>query len=135
VPSIRAAVLREIPGRLTVEDVELAPPRPDEVLVRTAAAGLCHSDLHFMTGASVCPTPAIPGHEAAGVVEEAGADVTDIAPGDHVVACLSAFCGACEFWRRGGRGYASCRTARGAQSGRGPGFTLRSWSRRILILR
>jgi S-(hydroxymethyl)glutathione dehydrogenase / alcohol dehydrogenase len=97
VPSIRAAVLRSVPGKLSVEDVELAPPLADEVLVRTAAAGLCHSDLHLMGGAQACPTPAVLGHEAAGVVEAVGAAVTGVSPGDHVVACLSAFCGACEF--------------------------------------
>ena len=66
-----------------------------EVLVRTAFAGLCHSDLHFMEGLYPFPTPAVLGHEAAGVVEAVGEDVTYVKPGDHVITCLSVFCGEC----------------------------------------
>src|SRR6185312_2334500 len=67
-----------------------------EVLIRTRVAGLCHSDLHFMEGLYPHPLPAVLGHESAGVVEQVGADVTYVKPGDHVVTCLSVFCGTCD---------------------------------------
>jgi S-(hydroxymethyl)glutathione dehydrogenase/alcohol dehydrogenase len=94
---MRAAVLHEIPGTLAIEDVTPDRPGPLEVLVRTAAAGLCHSDLHFIEGKFTAPTPLVLGHESAGVVEEVGKDVTYVKPGDHVITCLSVFCGQCEF--------------------------------------
>ena len=93
---MNAAVLHEIPGNLLIEDVTLDRPGPREVLVRTAAAGLCHSDLHFLEGKFTAPTPLVLGHESAGVVEEVGADVTYVKPGDHVITCLSVFCGNCD---------------------------------------
>jgi S-(hydroxymethyl)glutathione dehydrogenase/alcohol dehydrogenase len=65
--------------------------------VRTVATGVCHSDLHVLEGALPNPTPTIPGHEPAGVVEAVGAEVRHVAPGDHVIGCLSAFCGTCEY--------------------------------------
>ena len=92
---MRAAVLNSIPGRLDIEDVEIGEPGPREVLVRTVAAGLCHSDLHFMEGKYPFPCPAVLGHESAGVVEAVGSMVHYVAPGDHVITCLSAFCGHC----------------------------------------
>ena len=70
-------------------------PGPREVLIRTAAAGLCHSDLHFMEGKYPFPCPAVLGHESAGVVEAVGSMVHYVQPGDHVITCLSAFCGHC----------------------------------------
>jgi S-(hydroxymethyl)glutathione dehydrogenase/alcohol dehydrogenase len=94
---MRAAVLHSVPGSLVVEDVTPSPPGPREVLVRTAAAGLCHSDLHFMEGTFVASTPTVLGHESAGVIEAVGSEVTYVAPGDHVITCLSVFCGQCEF--------------------------------------
>ncbi|MDH3517691.1 MAG: Zn-dependent alcohol dehydrogenase [Acidimicrobiia bacterium] len=93
---MRAAVLNTVPGRLEIEDVELAEPGPLEVLIKTAAAGLCHSDLHFMEGTYPVACPALLGHESAGVVEAVGSMVTHVAPGDHVITCLAAFCGHCE---------------------------------------
>lgn len=92
---MRAAVLNSIPGRLDIEDVDIAEPGPREVLIRTAAAGLCHSDLHFMEGKYTYPCPAVLGHESAGVVEAVGSMVHYVQPGDHVITCLSAFCGHC----------------------------------------
>ncbi len=92
---MRAAVLNSIPGRLDIEDVEIGEPGPREVLVRTVAAGLCHSDLHFMEGKYSFPCPAVLGHESAGVVEAVGSMVQYVQPGDHVITCLSAFCGHC----------------------------------------
>ena len=94
---MRAAILQNIPGPLTIDQVTIDAPGPNEVLVRTAAAGLCHSDLHFMEGKYTVPTPVVMGHESAGVVEAVGSDVNYVGPGDHVITCLSVFCGQCEF--------------------------------------
>ena len=69
---MRAAVLETIPGELVIADVRVDKPGPNEVLVRVAAAGLCHSDLHFMEAKYPHKVPAILGHEAAGVVEAVG---------------------------------------------------------------
>src|SRR6185295_15033176 len=71
-------------------------PGPREVLLRTAFAGLCHSDLHFIEGLYPHPLPVVLGHESAGIVEEVGSEVTYVKKGDHVVTCLSVFCGTCE---------------------------------------
>jgi S-(hydroxymethyl)glutathione dehydrogenase / alcohol dehydrogenase len=94
---IQAAVFRKVLEPLTVETVEIDKPRGREVLVRTAATGVCHSDLHVVDGHSRYPLdrPFILGHEGAGVVEAVGVDVSIVKPGDHVVACLSGFCGSC----------------------------------------
>jgi S-(hydroxymethyl)glutathione dehydrogenase / alcohol dehydrogenase len=98
---MRAAVLHEIPGKLEIAEVGIDTPDRHEVLVRTAAAGLCHSDLHFIEGKYPYPTPAVLGHESAGVVEAVGADVTYVKPGDHVITCLSVFCGQCSYCLEG----------------------------------
>ncbi len=94
---MRAAVFREVGKPMEIEDVLISKPRPREVLIRTAAAGVCHSDLNFFDGTYPYPLPSILGHESAGVVEQVGSDVTYVKPGDHVVTCFSAFCGHCEF--------------------------------------
>jgi S-(hydroxymethyl)glutathione dehydrogenase/alcohol dehydrogenase len=94
---MKAAVLREVGAPLQIEEVQIAKPGPREVLIRTVAAGVCHSDLHFMEGSYKHALPAVLGHEAAGVVEQVGADVTLVKPGDHVITCLSAYCGHCEY--------------------------------------
>lgn len=94
---MKAAIFRQPGNPLTIEEVEVSKPRPREVLVRTAAVGMCHSDLHFVDGLFTSyPTPIILGHEASGIVEAVGSDVHTVKPGDHVVTCLSAFCGHCE---------------------------------------
>lgn len=93
---MRAAVLREAPGDLVVEEVEVAAPGPHEVRIANTAAGLCHSDLHFMDGSYPWILPAVLGHESAGVVEAVGDDVTYVQPGDHVITCVSVFCGECD---------------------------------------
>src|SRR5262245_15717178 len=93
---MRAAVLREIPGKLKIDDVQIDTPGPHEVLLRTAAAGLCHSDLHFIEGKFPYRTPVVLGHESAGVVEAVGEQVKYVQPGDHVITCLSVYCGNCE---------------------------------------
>lgn len=93
----KAAIL-EAPGKpLVIDEIRVDNPGPHEVLIRTAACGLCHSDLHFIEGTYPHPLPAIPGHEAAGIVEKVGSEVRTVKPGDAVVTCLSAFCGHCEF--------------------------------------
>ncbi len=92
---MKAAVLHEVNQPLAIEEVTLQKPKAREVLVRTAYAGLCHSDLHFIEGLYPHPLPTVPGHEVAGVVEAVGSDVTYLKPGDHVIGCLSVFCGAC----------------------------------------
>ena len=94
---MRAAVLHAPKQAMTIEDVAIEKPRRREVLVRTAAAGLCHSDLHFIEGSYPTPVPVVLGHESAGIVEAVGEDVTYLKPGDHVISCLSVFCGHCEF--------------------------------------
>ncbi len=93
---MKAAVLREVGKPLQIENVQINKPGPHEVLIRTAAAGLCHSDLHFMEGSYPTVLPAVLGHESAGVVEAVGSEVRTVKPGDHVITCLSAFCGHCE---------------------------------------
>jgi len=94
---MKAAVLHAPQQPMTIEEVTLHKPQRREVLVRTAAAGLCHSDLHFIDGLYPHPVPAVLGHESAGIVEAVGEDVTYLKPGDHVISCLSVFCGHCEF--------------------------------------
>lgn len=93
---MKAAVLRETKKPLVIEDVTINKPGPREVLIRTVAAGVCHSDLHFLEGLYPYPLPAVLGHESAGVVEQVGSEVRSVKPGDHVITCLSAFCGRCE---------------------------------------
>ncbi|MDY6828562.1 MAG: Zn-dependent alcohol dehydrogenase [Pseudomonadota bacterium] len=93
---MKAAVLREVGQPLQIEDVQIDKPGPNEVLVRTSVAGVCHSDLHFIEGHYPYPLPAVLGHESAGVVEAVGSNVTYVEPGDHVITCLSVFCGHCE---------------------------------------
>jgi len=92
---MKAAVLRETNRPLEIEEVQVSKPGPREVLNRTQAAGVCHSDLHFMDGSYPYMLPTILGHESAGIVEQVGSDVTYVKKGDHVITCLSAFCGHC----------------------------------------
>ena len=94
---MQAAVLNRCPGELEIEEIAIDKPGPREVLVRTSVAGLCHSDLHFMEGKYPARCPVVLGHESAGVVEAVGEDVTYVKPGDHVITCLSVFCGTCEY--------------------------------------
>ena len=99
----RAAVLRTMglpqpyadSRPLVIEELELARPGPGEVLVHIKAAGLCHSDLSVIAGNRPRPTPMALGHEAAGIVEECGAGVDDLKPGDHVVMVFVPSCGHC----------------------------------------
>ncbi|RLA45745.1 MAG: alcohol dehydrogenase [Gammaproteobacteria bacterium] len=101
---MKAAVLREFNQPLSIEEVSISKPKGREVLVRTAASGICHSDLHVIDGLLPMGTPTILGHEPAGIVEAVGSDVTEFKPGDHIIGCPSAFCSHCEFCMEG-RGY------------------------------
>jgi S-(hydroxymethyl)glutathione dehydrogenase/alcohol dehydrogenase len=94
---VKAAVLRETGKPLTVETIDIDDPGPREVRIRTKACGVCHSDLHMAEGKYPWKYPTVLGHEAAGVVDAVGELVTYVKPGDHVITCLSAFCGECEY--------------------------------------
>ena len=94
---MKAAVLNQIPGELEIEEVGVDKPSANEVLIKVEASGLCHSDLHFMEGLWQTRLPAVMGHEGAGVVEAVGDDVSYVKPGDHVITCLSVFCGKCRY--------------------------------------
>ena len=90
-----AAVFSTVNEPLTIEDIYVDDPGPYEVLVKTMATGVCHSDLHFVEGLYTMETPAVMGHEGAGIVEKVGELVQDVAAGDHVILCLSVYCGRC----------------------------------------
>lgn len=100
---IRAAILRQSPVAapfaetrpLSIEEVTVDPPGPEEVLVRIRAAGLCHSDLSVINGNRPRPVPMVLGHEAAGEVVEVGAAIRDLRPGDRVVMTFQPSCGRC----------------------------------------
>ncbi len=94
---MKAAMLREVGKPLIIEDVQVSKPAPREVLIRTSAAGVCHSDLHFVEGSYPYMLPTVLGHESAGIVEQVGSDVRYVKKGDHVITCLSAFCGECRY--------------------------------------
>jgi Zn-dependent alcohol dehydrogenase len=96
-PQVRAAVLRAPGEPLRVEDVQLEAPHDGEVLVRVEAAGVCHTELHYMDGAIPCPLPIVLGHEGSGVVEEVGARVDAVAVGDRVAFTWRPRCGHCEY--------------------------------------
>jgi len=93
---MKAAVFHGPKLPLSIEDVEIDKPQDREVLIKTVASGVCHSDLHFVEGLYPYPAPAVLGHEAAGIIEEVGKQVTYVKPGDHVICCLSVFCGNCD---------------------------------------
>ena len=101
---MKAAILRSTSAQrpfsvskpLSIEEVELDPPKRGEVLIKVKAVGLCHSDLVAITGERAKPMPIVIGHEAAGIVEEIGQDVQGFAVGDHVVPSYVASCGRCE---------------------------------------
>ena len=92
-----AAILYELNKPLVVEEVEVLEPGPHEVLVRFAANGVCHSDLHVITGDYPHPLPVVLGHEATGVVERTGAGVESVQPGDHVCSSYIPSCGRCSY--------------------------------------
>jgi S-(hydroxymethyl)glutathione dehydrogenase / alcohol dehydrogenase len=105
-----AAVLDGAGQKLRIDEVELAPPRDGEVLVKVAASGLCASDLNAIDGKrTLAPFPAVPGHEAAGLVVETGPQVTRLAVGDAVVMSIVPSCGTCPACVAGRRNH--CQTA------------------------
>jgi S-(hydroxymethyl)glutathione dehydrogenase / alcohol dehydrogenase len=97
----RAALFRGAGQPLEVREIELEEPRPDEVLVRMAAVGICGTDLHNVKGEWQRPTPMVLGHEGAGVVEAVGSAVTSLRAGDRVVLSWAPSCGECPDCRRG----------------------------------
>ena len=97
----RAALLREVGRPVAVEHIDLDDPSPNEVLIRTAAAGVCHSDLHFVEGLWEAELPVVLGHESAGIVEAVGSGVTYVGTGDHVITCMSVSCGHCRLCTSG----------------------------------
>ena len=97
----RAAVLWGLGEKWEVEEIELDPPGPDEVLVKLTASGLCHSDEHLVTGDLPFPLPVVGGHEGAGTVVEVGAGVEDFAEGDSVILTFLPSCGHCSYCARG----------------------------------
>ncbi len=108
---IKAAVLRESNKPVSVEQIELAPPKEKEILIKTAYTGFCRSDLSFMDGGIPFPLPAVIGHEASGIVEAVGPGVTSLKKGDHVVATWMIACGHCPQCTSG-RGH-TCTTSHG----------------------
>src|SRR3954463_3120591 len=99
--SVRAAVLHELGKPLDIEELDLVETGADQVRVRIAASGVCHSDLSVGRGRLPHPTPVVLGHEGAGVVTEVGSDVTRVKGGDHVVLDWIPACGSCAFCQRG----------------------------------
>ena len=99
--SERAAILREIGKPLELDDILLADIAPNQVRVRIAASGVCHSDLSMATGALPAGAPCVLGHEGAGVIEAVGSEVHHVEPGDHVVIAWTAACQHCWFCQRG----------------------------------
>lgn len=93
----KAAILFEVGKKFDLREVEVEPPRSGEVLIKMAAAGICHSDLHVITGHLSAPLPAILGHEGSGIVAEVGPGVTSVKPGDHVIPLWRLSCGLCEY--------------------------------------
>ncbi len=98
---MKAAVLNEAKKPMTIDEVELDAPVAGEAKVRVIAAGVCHSDLHFIDGVYPTRFPTILGHEVAGVVEEVGPGVTNVAPGDRVILGFVQPCGTCRFCAEG----------------------------------
>ena len=92
---IRAAVLEQTGGPFHIQELDLAPPGPAEVLVRLGASGVCHSDFNAIDGTAETRCPAVLGHEGAGVVEAIGPGTTRVAVGDHVALSWTPSCGAC----------------------------------------
>jgi S-(hydroxymethyl)glutathione dehydrogenase/alcohol dehydrogenase len=93
---VKAAVMYGVGQPLVIENVEVDAPQATEVLIKTGASGVCHSDLHFMEGSYPTQVPIVLGHESAGVVEKVGSAVTKVKPGDRVVVAFVTSCGFCD---------------------------------------
>lgn len=121
---MKAAVLKDYGQPVTIEDVELRPPKKGEVLVKIKAAGICHSDLHVVSADLPLPVPMVLGHEGAGIVEDVGEGVTRVKKGDHVVLNWVPECGTCYYCNIGRKDM--CDEAQAtAQSGTMPDGTTR----------
>jgi S-(hydroxymethyl)glutathione dehydrogenase/alcohol dehydrogenase len=95
-----AAVLNEVGKPLVIDELEMGPLQPDDVLVRVKASGLCHTDLEVIQGSLAYPMPIVLGHEGAGIVEAVGRGVTRVKPGDHVLLSWNPHCGHCFYCER-----------------------------------
>jgi S-(hydroxymethyl)glutathione dehydrogenase/alcohol dehydrogenase len=91
-----AAISDRVATPVWCVEIDVADPIGGEVRIATMAAGICHTDLHALEGGFPARLPAVLGHEGSGVVEAVGLDVTQVRVGDHVVTCLSTYCGDCE---------------------------------------
>jgi S-(hydroxymethyl)glutathione dehydrogenase/alcohol dehydrogenase len=98
---VKAAVLHEFGKPLVIEDIEIDPPKKEEVKVRMAATAICHSDIHFLRGELHGGLPAVAGHESSGYIEEVGEGVTNFKHGDPVVISLISSCGHCLYCNSG----------------------------------
>ncbi|RUA26052.1 MAG: S-(hydroxymethyl)mycothiol dehydrogenase, partial [Actinobacteria bacterium] len=99
--SVRGVVAKAKGEPVSIESIEVPDPGPGEVLIDVQACGVCHTDLHYREGAISDDFPFLLGHEAAGLVEEVGEGVTNVAPGDFVILNWRAVCGDCRSCRRG----------------------------------
>ena len=97
----KAAVLTDRNVPWEIMELDVRDPKENEVLIRYTAAGLCHSDMHLVTGDLPSPLPYIGGHEGAGIIEAVGPGVTKVAKGDHVVCAFIPACGQCRWWSTG----------------------------------
>jgi len=100
---VKSAVLREFGKGVSIEELELADPKANEVLVKVVATGFCHSDVHCFLGELPVPLPMVLGHETAGIVQKIGPGVTRVKPGDRVVCTWMVPCGQCD-WCLNGHG-------------------------------
>src|SRR5213596_2192584 len=98
---VRGVVAKGVKEPVSVETIVVPDPGPGEAKVRVQACGVCHTDLHYREGGIGDEFPYLLGHEAAGIVESVGADVTGVAPGDFVILNWRAVCGQCRSCRRG----------------------------------
>src|SRR5262245_13658687 len=112
-----AAIMHKPHEPLSIEQIELDAPARNEVLIRTAFAGVCHSDLHYMEGLYPRACPCVLGHESSGVVIAVGSGVTYVKPGDHVITCVSVFCGEGEDGLSGRGALCGRRATRGPPDG------------------
>lgn len=99
--SAQAVVCRELNAPVSVETVQVAPPKAGEVTIRLGAIGVCHSDLSAINGTIGFPLPVVLGHEAAGVVTALGEGVAGLAVGDHVITSFVNMCGHCRYCQAG----------------------------------
>ena len=98
---MKAAVLAGVNQPFVIEELELDPPGAGEALIRMVATGVCHSDLHVVSGDLSRPFPVVLGHEGAGIVQEIGEGVTAVKPGDHVILTYLPACGKCRWCHTG----------------------------------